>query len=147
MIGIITNYRVAANIPVTSSVVLVDATGLSFDLAASQIVRVESRLFFSVGATGGARAQLIVPAGGTLFFQSNTVVNVVADTVLYSTQAASAAVTDAFANAGTHWMDIQADIINGATAGTMKFQFAQNTSDALTMNLVIGSWMRVTVLQ
>ncbi len=147
MLGIKNYYRNSATQSVAASTVLVDATGLSHDLPAASIIHMRGVLLFTVGAAGGAKFQLVVPAAGTSFQLVNMAYNTVADTFLSAYQAASAAIGDAFANAGSHFMMFEADIVNGATAGTAKIQFAQNSSDATACQLLLGSYLEVTVLQ
>lgn len=133
-----------ANVVVTSSVALV-TTGLTAAIAAGQRMNVVCWVPFSVGATGGVRAQLAVPAGGTIFELTAILCNTVAPSQTLFEQQASAAMTSALANAGDHWLQINATIINGSTAGNVDLQMAQNTSDALSLTIKRGGTMQVTV--
>src|SRR5688572_12944800 len=116
MIGIRNFFTIAADIVRTSSAALV-TTGLTSPIAAGQKQMLKFWVPFTVGATGGVRAQIVVPAGGALFIASIKLFNTVAPSLTTATQAASAAFTNAAANAGTHWLEIEAHIENGATAG------------------------------
>jgi hypothetical protein len=143
MIGIHNIFRVAANVTVTNSDVLVTST-LTANIAAAQIAIVRVFLQFSVGATGGVRWQLVVPAAPTRVQGAIMLVNTVAaTTVVPAVQTSSAAFTNALANAGTHYAYAEYDVVNGTTAGTIDLQFAQNTADALTLTLLQGSRMEV----
>lgn len=142
MIGIRTFYQVAANIVVTSSAALV-TTGLTSPVAASQTQKIRAWIPFTVGATGGIRAQIVVPAGGTLFNATIKLYNNVAPSLTTAAQAASAAFTNALANAGTSWLEIEATIVNGTTAGNIDIQMAQNTSDPLSLTILRGGSMDV----
>lgn len=142
-IGIRTAFQISANIAVTNSATLV-TTGLTSPIAAGQTQHLRWWVPFSVGATGGVRAQVVVPAGGTIFIASITLQNTVAPSTTIATQAASAAFTNALANAGTHWIEIKATIVNGATAGNVDLQMAQNTADALTLTILRGGELEVT---
>jgi hypothetical protein len=153
-LGISNAYLKSADQTFTSSAVLAsiglgDTTNpavAGLPIAANQKVKVKYWVKCTVGATGGIRAQIAVPAGGTLFsatFRSN---NSVADTVALVTQQATAAFTDALANAGTHWLEVEATIINGSTAGRVDLQMAQNTSDALTLTILAGSSLEAQYL-
>lgn len=113
-------------------------------VAAGQTVMVKYWVKFTVGATGGIRLQLVVPAGGTIFSATIRLNNTVAPSSTIATQQASAAFTNALANAGTHWVEVEAHIVNGATAGTIDLQMAQNTSDALTLTILRGAKVEVT---
>lgn len=145
MIGIRNSFHVAADIPVTSSVALI-TSGLSFPIGASQIVHARFFLTFSTGATGGIRAQLVVPAAVTNFLANFTLYNNGAPSITTANQTSSAAFTNAVANAATHNLAIEFDLENGVNAGTVDLQFAQNTSDALTLTLFRGSFADVVYL-
>src|SRR4051794_31181449 len=112
MLGIKRFFSVAANIVVTNSVALV-TTGLLSAIAAGEQQKLRWWVPFSLGATGGVRAQIVVPAAVTLFQASILLVNTVAPSLTSASQAASAAFTNAAANAGTHWFEINLIIING----------------------------------
>lgn len=142
MIGLRNFFRVAADIPVTNSVVLV-TTGLTSPIAANQSQKIRAWIPVTVGATGGVRAQIVVPAGGTLFEATFKLYNTVAAALVLGEQQASAAFTNALANAGDHWLEVEAMIVNGATAGNVDIQMAQNTADALTMTISAGGSMEV----
>lgn len=142
MIGIPNNYVIGADIAVTNSAALV-TTGLTSPIAANQSQHVRCWVPITVGATGGVRAQLVVPAGGVVFEATFTLHNTVAPAIVDGEQQASAAFTNALANAGDHWLEIEATIVNGATAGNVDLQMAQNTADALTLTISRGGWMSV----
>lgn len=138
MIGIRNFFATLANQVITSSAALV-TTGLTSPIAANQTQHVKFWVPFTVGATGGIRAQIVVPAGGVIFNATIKLFNTVAPSLTTATQAASAAFTNAAANAGTHWLEIEATIVNGTTAGNVDLQVAQNTSDALSLTILRGA--------
>lgn len=142
MIGLRTFYNILANIVVTSSAVL-QSTGLTSPIAAGQTQHLRFWVPFSVGATGGVRAQVVVPAGGTIFNATIKLFNVVAPSLTTASQAASAVFTNAAANAGTHWLEVEVTVVNGATAGNVDLQMAQNTSDALSLTILRGGSLDV----
>jgi uncharacterized membrane protein YfcA len=144
MLGIRTFFKVAANIVVTNSVALV-TSGLTSPIAAGEQQKLKFWLPFTVGATGGVRAQIVVPAGGTLFVAAVKLINTVAPSQTVAAQAASAAFTNALANAGTHWLEIDATVINGNTAGNVDLQVAQNTADALSLTILKGGTLEVVI--
>lgn len=120
--------------------------GLTSPIAAGQTQKIRAWIPVTVGATGGVRAQIVVPAGGALFNATIKLFNTVAPSITTAAQAASAAFTNALANAGTHWLEIEAYIVNGANAGDIDIQLAQNTSDALSLTVLRGGTMEVVVL-
>lgn len=144
MRGITNTYAVIANIPVEASVVPVTTT-LRSPVAASQRQHIRAFIPFSVGAAGGVRAQINVPVGGTLFIAGIKLINTVAPSITTASQTASAVFTNAAANAGTHWLEIEATVINGGTAGNIDIHMAQNTSDATPMTILAGGWMEATI--
>ena len=143
MIGIKTFYSVAANVVFTSNVALA-TVGLRSAVAAGQSQHFRAYIPFSVGATGGIRAQVVVPAAGTIFINSIKLINTVAPTITTAEQTASAAFTNAAANAGNHWLEIEGTVVNGVNAGFIDAQIAQNTSDALSLTVLRGGIMEVT---
>lgn len=146
MLGIRQASRNLVDQAVTSSIVLVDATLLAITLAANAIAHLRFVASFSTGATGGCRFQVVTPAAVTSFMQSVRLFNTGAGTIIPSVLVASTAVANALANAGNHQIEIDIDIVNGANAGDVKLQFAQNTSDVLTITLLKGSFVEATIL-
>lgn len=144
-IGIPNVFIVAANVPFTSNVTLT-TVGLNSPIAAGQTQNLRFWVPFSVGATGGIRFQLVVPAGGTIFLATNKIFNTVAPLTTISVQTSSAVTTNALANAGNHWIEVEATIVNGATAGNVDLQIAQNTSDVLTLTVLRGGFCRLVKL-
>lgn len=142
-IGLRTFSNVAANVLFTSNAVL-GTIGLTSPIAANQTQKIRAWIPFSVGATGGVRSLVSVPAGGTLLTVTTTLVNTVAPSI--TTSVLTTVFTNALANAGTHWLEIEAVIVNGATAGTVDVQIAQNTSDVLTLTALRGGSMDVVKL-
>jgi hypothetical protein len=142
MIGLRKAFQVAANVPFTSSVALL-TVGLTSAIAAGQTQHVRAWIPLTVGATGGIRAQIVVPAAGTLFEATIKLYNTVAPSLTTAIQNASAAFTNALASAGSHWLEIEAYVLNGVNAGNVDIQLAQNTTDVLTMTVLKGGFMDV----
>jgi len=143
MIGVPKCYAVTSNIVVTSSAALV-TTGLTSPIAANQRQKLTFKVPFSVGATGGVRCQVAVPAGGVVYNACITLANTVAPSITTAEQVASAVFTNALANAGNHWLEVDVYVKNGATAGNVDLQMAQNTSDALSLTILEGGFVEVT---
>lgn len=142
MIGYRTAYAIAADIPIASNIVPA-TTGLTSPIAANETQHFRAKIAVTVGATGGIRFLVDVPAGGVLYNVMFALNNTVAGTLPSAVLAASAAFTNALANAGTHILEIEGTIVNGATAGNVDIQAAQNTSDVLTMTVEAGGFMDV----
>lgn len=141
LIGIKSNYRVSANVVVTSSVVPV-TIGLTSPIAALASQKIRAWIPFSVGATGGVRSLVVVPAGGVI--DQVTTVLYITGTPSVTPSSVNTVFTNAAAVAGTHWLLIEAVIQNGATAGNVDVQVAQNTSDALSLTALKDGFMEVT---
>jgi hypothetical protein len=147
-IGLKLSAFITAAVVITSNAVL-GSVGTFFNLlnptiAAGQTVKCRWWVPFSVGATGGIRLQIVVPAGGVLFNASIKVYNTVTPALITAIQVASAAFTNALAVAGTHWMEVECEIVNGSTAGNVDLQIAQNTSDVLSLTILRGAFCDVT---
>jgi hypothetical protein len=140
-IGIRTFFRKSANQTVTASVTLVDCTGLIVPVAALEIVTIRLFLPFTLGASGGFKFQITVPAGGTSFLNSYVVTDGVTATpgaIIAATQTSSAAFANALAVAGTHQLEADIDIVNGTTAGNIALQFACNSAAGAIIALAGG---------
>ena len=142
-IGIRTFSNVAANVTFTSNAVL-GTVGLISPIAANQTQKIRAWIPITVGATGGVRSFVAVPAGGTLLTVTTKPYNTIAPSL--TTLVLTTVFPNALANAGTHWLEIEAVIINGATAGNVDIQLAQNTSDVLTLTVLRGGTMDVVKL-
>lgn len=144
-IGIYNVFVRTSDLTIASNAVLQTA-GISSPIAANQTQVLRYHLPIAVGATGGVRVQVVVPAGGTAFIASITLANTVAPAVTVAEQVASAAFTNALANAGEHFITIDCVVVNGATAGNVDLQIAQNTSDVLPLTLRRGANVRLVKL-
>lgn len=143
ILGVEVKYQVAADVPFTTNIVPA-TVGLLSPLAALQSQHFRAWIPISVGATGGVRLLPVVPVGATVHNLTLRVNNTVAPSTTPTIPAINVASTNALANAGTHFLEIEGTITNGAVAGSIDLQLAQNSSDALTMTVLRGGWMEVT---
>jgi hypothetical protein len=141
-VGIRTIYRVPANVATASDIVL-NTIGLTAAIAANQIMKIKAWIPFTVGATGGIQFQIVCPAAIGSIVSTSKFVNTGAPAIVTAVQVTSVAVGNAVANAGNHWLEIEAEIVNGVNAGTVDIQVCQNTSDVLTMTVLKGATMEV----
>jgi hypothetical protein len=146
-IGIRNFFRTTANQAVNTNIVPANITGLVVPVAASQVVHIDFVVPFSLGATGGFRFLIATPAAPT----SNTAAYRVddcttANTFFAAVQTALAAFTNASAVAGNYIATISLDIVNGATAGNIALQFAQNNSTANNITILLGASANVVYL-
>jgi len=147
ILALMTKQKLSAQVAITNNATLASAGTLfgllTSTIAAGQSMKIRYWIPFTVGATGGIRVQIVVPAGGTLFNASFLLANTVAPAVVTATQVASAAFTNAVANAGTHFLIIDVEVVNGSTAGNVDLQIAQNTVDANTLTVLRGAFADV----
>ena len=142
-IGIRTFFQKIADTVFTSSATFA-TVGLESAIAAGQTQKLRYWIPFSVGATGGVRARLDGPGGATVVISSMVLYNTVAPSITTATQTAlGSALTNALANAGTHWLEINATVVNGAAAGTVVLEMAQNTVDVLSLTVLRGGTLEV----
>lgn len=92
-----------------------------------------------VGAAGGLRFQIVTPAGVASFLATVQLFNTVAPSQTVAVQTSSTVFTNALADAGNHWLEVELAITNGATAGTVDIQFAQNTSNGTALQVLEGA--------
>lgn len=144
-IGIRQMKVVTTAFPVTN-VTLQSIASLITPIGANKSAKIRYVVPISVGAAGGVRVQVAVPAGGTAFLAAIYLANTVAPSVTNALQVASAAFTNALANAGNHYLVIEATVINGATAGNIDLQIAQNTNDATPVTVLVGASADITKL-
>lgn len=127
MIGLRSFYKVAANITVSASTTLV-TTGLTSPIAAGQTQHISAWIPLTVGATGGVRFQLVTPSATTLYEATFILYDTITPGITTAIQSSSAAFTNALAQAGSHFIRIEATVVNGVNAGNLDIQFACNTA-------------------
>ena len=133
---------IPANVVFTTNVVL-STVGLTSPIAKNERQKLRFWVPFSLGATGGCNVQLAVPAGGTIFLATIKYLDVAGNAVVLAGQTASAAFGNALTGAANYWVEVEALIINGATAGNVDLLMAQNSSDALSMTVLRGGSLEV----
>jgi hypothetical protein len=117
----------------------------SVPLAALAKVHLSIRLMFTLGATGGFRFIVVPPATPGNFTMTGLVYDVTTPTPFPVAQNPTAvAFANASAVAGNYTAAFEVDYTNGATAGTLAFQFACNTA-ANAITVLPGSWMMAVV--
>lgn len=129
---------------VASSTVEV-STDLTTTIAANQKIHITYYIPVTLGGTApGVKFLVNAPASPT-YFVSSVVLFTDADSVGYSnTIFAEAAQGVTLANAGDHFVKIDVTVINGATAGTVVLQFAQNVSDIAVTVVRRGAYAEIT---
>lgn len=146
-IGVRTIYANSAAQAVTASTVLVDVTGLSTPLKANQ--RCHFRFFAPcavAGAASGIKVQVVSTVAPSRYVQETKIFNGSTSAVALATViTAQAATSNALANIANHLIDIEGEIVAGATDGVLKLQFAQLVSDAAAASILAGASLEVTL--
>lgn len=119
----------AADESVANSDTLQDDDDLIFPIGPNQTWVARWSIYATFLATGGAKVALAVPAGGASLFIARMQVDVDSFAAIASGEGSAVNLTgngsDAFG-----FIELDATIVNGSTAGNVKLQWAQSTSDA-----------------
>jgi len=147
-VGIRTFFKKTGTQAVAASTALVSVSGLTVPIAAGQTKSVKYWIPFSVGATGGFKFNVAVPAAGTAYTVSVFAfdgVTAAPGSQVGAVITANADVANAWAVAGNHMALIEAVIINGVTAGNIDLQFACNSA-ANAITILSGATADVVTL-
>lgn len=129
-----------ANQAVTSSVTPVDITGFSFILGAGKMIAWELQGIFTLGATGGFRFLMHNTSAPTAYNNRIQIVDVTTPATFNAAQSTEAAFANASAVAGNYSINAHGFVLANA-ATTFSIQFAQNTSDVLSITMLRGARM------
>jgi hypothetical protein len=97
--------------------------------------------FSLAGAASGAKFQLTVPAGGTLFQLSHKIFDPSTPAVIFDIDTSSAPFSNALANINDYFVEGSFVVRNGVTAGNITLQFAQLVTDAAAATFLAGAYM------
>lgn len=142
-IGIRTVIFVPAGVTTISNTVLAPVTGLTQAVGKNTQWFFKFWIPFSVGATGGVKFQVVAPAGPTIYLLSWKLYQPGGPGTLLdaAVQTASAAFSNAAAGALNDFMEADMHFVNGANAGNVTLQFAQNSSVASAITILQGGRM------
>ena len=124
----------AADQSITNSTTLTNDATLLFAIAANEVWRFTISAPFNVaGATSGFKMSVNGPTAPTNLRWTAFAINGVAVATLAALSANAFATALGFvvANAGDHILEVSGTVENGANAGNVTLQFAQNTLDAV----------------
>lgn len=143
-----TYYVLANDQSVISSTTYVDATGLTFSVAAGGVYLFEHNLIANTGATGVLKAQLLSSANVNMG-ATNWGTGASSPSSFSAATAATAAGTtiQIHGAAGPNNRSIGRGFIYATNAATITVQFAQVGSEAVNTTLKAGSWISVTRLK
>ena len=133
---------VEADQSVISSTALVTVPQFTMPIGINQRVLLRYVIQFSAGATGDLKYFVDAPASPTSFRQASLSVDpagAVAGGAILTSESNTASVVSASAGGGLLFLNVV--IANGATAGDVIFQFAQNSSEAVNTTIRAGSYL------
>jgi hypothetical protein len=145
-VGIRSYVSQAADQAVTSSTALV-SSDLSVPVAVSQHLHIRYVLPFALaGTSSGIKFQVTTPTGGTSYNSAAVMFSDADSIVSVSVITSVASQGFTLATIGNHCDIIEFDYLNGATAGNVVLQFAQNVSNASAATLLKGAYAEVVKL-
>ena len=132
---------VDANQVVNNSSTLVDVPQLSLNVAANERVLFRINLFYNTATGADFKYQVAVPSSPTLYRQltegmapDDTAVDLAIATTSAAVSIVGAASTNGF-------LRVTGVLVNGSTAGTIQFKFAQDAATASDTTVYAGSYL------
>ncbi len=119
----------------SNSTVFQNITGMALALAANEVWRFHMTLIYISTVAADFKWQFTVPAGATLFYSSGPFNFGAAQIFLASYGAATPAAADG--NAANVAIELYGTVINGANAGNLQLQAAQNTGTVEITDFVV----------
>ena len=129
---------VTANQDVTSSTTLVDVSDLTLRIGKYERINFKYNIFYTTAAAGDIKYLIDTPASLTSYRVAQNGCDH-AGAALASIITAEGSAIAITASGTDGCLQLTGTIENGATAGDIKFQFAQNTSDATAAKVLEGS--------
>ena len=129
---------VTANQDVTSSTTLVDVSDLTLRVGKYERINFKYNIFYTTAATPDFKYFIDTPASLTSYRVAQNGCDH-AGAALASIITAEGSAIAITASGTDGCLQLSGTIENGATAGDIKFQFAQNTSDATAAKVLEGS--------
>jgi hypothetical protein len=139
----------SANESVTSSTTFQDDDHLNLDVAANTTYHIEIHLIGFLGGTQSIKGQLVIDGGQAFdlkvsnFGTYNTDNNVLVRTQVGTGTTVSIISAGSFLLSNNPVLTIRGYLITGSAGGNIKFQWAQQTSDANSTTLQSGSYMKM----
>ena len=129
---------VLANQDVTSSTTLVDVSDLTLRIGKYERINFKYNIFYTTAAAGDIKYLIDTPASLTAYRVAQNGCDH-AGAALASIITAEGSAIAITASGTDGCLQLSGTIENGATAGDIKFQFAQNTSDGTAATVREGS--------
>jgi hypothetical protein len=138
----IKSVRKSSDQTVTSSTTLVNDNQLKFAAAANETYIFEAWLYtYAADATPDIKVTFTSPAASTLFWSSSQVIFLANGSTTLTVVAPSATVGDFFVDSNLRVVQLFGTVANGANAGDIQLQWAQNTSSANGTTVRAGSYI------
>lgn len=135
-----------AAVPLTTNTVLT-SMGVLVPILANTTYAIRVWLPFSLaGVVSGFKFAIAGPAAPTYFISSAQVITSAAALLATTISTLGNAFASALATAATHNCIFDATLVNGASAGNVDVQFAQNVSDAGAITILRGASISVTAI-
>lgn len=132
--------RKSADQSVTSSTTLVSDTHLKFAVAANETYIFQLWLYtYAADGTPDIKLTCAGPSGSTVLWSSSQVIFNAGGATTLTVVNTSGVTADLFVDANLRAIQLYGTIANGATAGDLQFQWAQNTSSANSTTVKAGS--------
>ena len=134
------SVRKSSDQTVTSSTTLVNDSQLKFAVAANETYIFQAWLYtYAADGTPDIKVTFTGPSGSTVFWSSSQVIFNAGGATTLTVVSPGATTADLFVDANLRAIQLYGTILNGATAGDLQFQFAQNTSSANGTSVKAGS--------
>jgi len=134
------SVRKSADQTVTSSTTLVNDNQLKFAVEANETYIFQAWLYtYAADGTPDIKVTFTGPSGSTVLWSSSQVIFNAGGATTLTVVSPGATAADLFVDANLRAIQLYGTISNGATAGDLQFQFAQNTSSANGTSVKAGS--------
>lgn len=138
----IKSVRKSANQSVTSSTTVINDTHLKFAVAANETYIFQLFLWtYAADGTPDIKLTCTGPSGSTVSWSSSQVIFNAAGSTTLTVVSASGVTADLFVDANERGIQLYGTIANGANAGDLQLQWAQNTSSANSTTVKAGSYI------
>ncbi len=129
-----------SNESVASSAVLQDDDDLQFSIGASETWAVRWVISATFVVAGGLKVAVAVPSGGASLVIAKMFVGAVVASGTPASEGAAVTLVNTGANT-LGFVEVEALVVNGATAGSVKLQWCQSTSDVTPAVFLAKSFM------
>jgi len=134
------SVRKSSDQTVTSSTTLVNDSQLKFAVAANETYIFQAWLYtYAADGTPDIKITFTAPSGSTLFWSSSQVIFLPDASTSLTVVAPAATTGSLFIDSNLRAIQLYGTILNGATAGDVQLQWAQNTSSANGTSVKAGS--------